>query len=468
MQGLLNFGTMLNDAFGTLGSKVVLPIFIFIFALIFGVKVKEALKSALYIGIALTAIGMVVDFFMAQIGPSVELMQVESSSRLIYLDVGWSAAAAIAYGAQVGLLIIPVALLVNVILLALKLTDTLNIDVWNYWHFAFVGGMAAALTGKVWLGFVAAVILELFTLLLADWSQPAAQQYYGYEGISFTTISSVEYIPFAIIINKLLDKLGADKVKLNPETIKKRFGFLGEPAVLGFIIGIAIGFIAHINALGDFASWVVILTDGIVVATVMHVFPMMPRVLMQGLVPLSHAIRDRFAKKGSKREIFLGMDTALCVGETATLVTSLLLIPIAIGLMLILPYNKFLWIADLLGFPWFISMITAVTKGNIFKNVIIGTIYLTIGNLIITAITPLFTQVAVSAGFEMPAGVAGIGAGSEGISWIHYVIYNAMNYWWLIIVLVAVYAFAVWHFKTHKKAWHKAAGYVEPAETESK
>ena len=457
---LVSFGDSLNNIFDSLGSRLILPVFIFIFAIAFGVKIKEALRSALYIGIALTAIGMVVDFFMAQIGPSVELMAVEGTSRLTYLDVGWSAAAAIAYGAQVGLLIIPVALVVNLILLGLKLTETLNIDIWNYWHYAFVGGMAAALTGKTWLGFVAAVLLELFSLLLADMSQPSAQQYYGYEGVSFSTISSIEYIPFAILINKLLDKIGLGKVNLNPEAIKKRFGFLGEPSVLGFIIGFGIGLYAHSGALGAFDSWIMILTDAIVVATVMHVFPMMPRILMQGLMPLSTAIRSRFSKRGSDRKIFLGMDTALCVGETATLMTSLILIPIAIILMLVLPYNKFLWIADLLGFPWFVAMITPVTKGNILKNVIIGSLYLVLGNFIITIITPLFTQVAAASGFAMPAGVEGIGAGSEGISYLHFLIYNAMNSWVTIVIAFAVYALALWHFKTHKSAWYKAAGYV--------
>lgn len=455
----------LNDIFNTLGSTIVLPLFIFIFAVCLRVKAKEAFKSALLIGIALVGINMVVGFFTDQITDSVNLMVENSGVNLPYIDVGWGAAAAIAYASKIGLLIIPVAVIVNIIALALKMTDTLNIDIWNYWHYAFVGALAAAYTGNIWLGFLAAIILELFSLLFADWSQASAEQYYGYEGISFTTISSVEYIPYAVVINKLLDKIGLGKIQLDPENIKKRMSVFGEPAFLGLIIGLIIGILAYWNKLNEFASWATILTNGIVVAAVMHIFPLMPRILMSGLLPISQSIRDTFKKKGLKRQIYFGMDTALCVGETSTLATSLILIPITILLMIVLPYNRFLWIADLVGLPWFVALITPVTKGNILKNTIIGASYLVIGNWIITTITPLFTKVAIESGWSVAEGVAGIGAGGEGISYLHYLIYKAMNSPIAIILVIGVYAACLWHMKKNKKAWDRACGYVEKEET---
>lgn len=452
----------LNDFFSSLGAQVILPLFVFIFAVALRVKARDAFRSALLIGIALMGINMVVGFFTAQITPSVNGMVENSGVNLPYLDVGWGAAAAIAYASRVGLLVIPVAIVVNLLALALRMTDTLNLDVWNFWHYAFVGSLTFAFTGSLWLGFFAAIMAELFSLLLADWSQPAAQQYYKYEGVSFTTISSVEYMPFAIGVNWVLDRIGIGKIHLDPNTIRSRMKVFGEPAFLGLIIGLLIGLLAHINKLGEFSSWALILTDGIVVAGVMHIFPMMPQILMAGLVPISKSVREIFAKRGTRRQIHFGMDTALCVGETATLSTALLLIPIAILLMIVLPYNRFLWIADLVGFPWFVALITPVTRGNILKSTIIGTLYLLIGNWIITSITPLFTQAAISAGWEVAAGTAGIGAGSEGISYLHYVLYHAMANPITIGLVVLVYAGALWHFKTHRRAWSRAAGYVEP------
>lgn len=451
----------LNQFFSSLGAPIILPLFIFIFAVVLKVKPRDAFKSALLIGVALVGINMVVGFFTTQITPSVNDMVANSGVNLPYLDVGWGAAAAIAYASKVGLMVIPLAIVVNLLALALKMTDTLNLDVWNFWHYAFVGALAVAFTNNLWLGFLAAVIAELFSLLLADWMQPSAQQYYGYEGVSFTTISSVEYIPFAIALNWILDRVGLGKVKLDPETIKKRLRVFGEPWFIGLVIGLLIGILAYWKTLGTFQSWVVILTDGIVVAAVMHIFPLMPQILMQGLVPISKSVRALFAKGGKDRQIYFGMDTALCVGEAATLSTALIMIPITVILMVLLPYNRFLWIADLLAFPWFVAMITPVTKGNILKNTIISGVYIAIGDLVITKLTPIFTRAAVDSGWQVAAGTAGIGAGSEGISYFHYLIFHAMGSPLTIAAVVAVYGLALWAFKTHKKAWHRACGYVD-------
>ena len=49
--------------------------------------------------------------------------------------------ASVAYNTTVGAFIIPVCLAVNLVLLLLGCTRTINIDLWNYWHFAFIGAV---------------------------------------------------------------------------------------------------------------------------------------------------------------------------------------------------------------------------------------------------------------------------------------------------------------------------------------
>ena len=452
---------MLNDIMSSLGSSIVLPIFIFLFALCFKVKPGTSFKSAIFIGIGLIGISMVLDFFTAQVTDVVNLMVETTGINLPYLDVSWGVAATVAYSTSVGLLIIPFCLAVNIVVILLKGTDTLDIDIWNYWHFALVGGLVYYATGSLFNAFFAAGMMELFALLFADWCQPSTAQYYGYEGVSFPTVSSVEYMPFAILINKLCDLIGLDKVKLDPESIQKKLKVFGDPAILGLLIGFVIGIAGYWKELGSFDSWCRILGVSMAVAAVMHIFPMMPRVLMQGLVPISNGIRDALVKKGFNRKINLGMDTALCCGETATLASSLIMVPVCILLMVLLPYNKFLWIADLLAFPWFFALITPVTKGNILKNVIIGGSYLCIGDLIITKTTPFFTEVAITAGYTVAEGVQGVNAGGEGISWLLYSLFKGSCSWIGMLAIVAVYAVLLFLFKKNKKAFYRAAGYTE-------
>jgi PTS system galactitol-specific IIC component len=380
--------------------------------------------------------------------------------NLPYIDVGWGAAAAIAFASKVGLFVIPFAIVVNLIAFALRLTDTLNIDVWNYWHYAFAGALTLAFTGSMWLAFLAAGILELYSLLFADWAQPSVQKYYGYEGISFTTISCVEYIPFAIVMNWILDKIGIGKIHLEVGVIQRKLKFFGEPAFLGLLIGLGIGFLAYSHSLNTFQSWITILLDGIATAAFVKIFPSVPALLMEGLIPISNSLRDRLNRRKSTRTVFLGMDTALAVGEPANVISGVIMIPIVILLMVVLRFNKFLFIADLAPYCFLFVLITPITHGNVLKNVIIFTLYMVAGMFIITKLTPLFTQVAISTGTKLPAGVVGIGAGGEGISYIYSVVYRAMGNPITILLLVLVYAAGIWALKHHRNAMYRAAGYV--------
>lgn len=54
-----------------------------------------------------------------------------TGSNLSILDVGWGVAAAIAFGTTAGSLVILVCLGTNIIMLALKLTKNLNVDIYG-------------------------------------------------------------------------------------------------------------------------------------------------------------------------------------------------------------------------------------------------------------------------------------------------------------------------------------------------
>ncbi len=58
------------------------------------------------------------------------------------------------------------------------------------------------------------------------------------EGISIPQPFCAGFIPFAVVINKALDKIpGFDKLKIDAEGMKKKFGVIGEPLVLGIMVG---------------------------------------------------------------------------------------------------------------------------------------------------------------------------------------------------------------------------------------
>ena len=229
-----------------LGAVVMLPILIFILSMIFGEKPGRALRAGVTIGIGFIGINLVIGLLSSNLGPAAEALVKNAGLQLDVIDVGWPAASAIAFASRVGALVIPIGLAVNIIMLLTKTTKTVNVDLWNYWHFAFTGALVTAATGNLTLGMIAAAINCAIVLKLGDWTAPIVQEFYGLPGISLPHGFSAAYVPIAIPLNKLFDKIpGLNKIEINPETASKRFGVLGEPTIVGLNIGIIIGLLAR-------------------------------------------------------------------------------------------------------------------------------------------------------------------------------------------------------------------------------
>ena len=63
-------------------------------------------------------------------------------------------------------------------MLLLRLTRTINIDLWNLWIFLLTGSIITAITEIKWLGILIAVIIYIITLVIADIYAPFLEQYY--------------------------------------------------------------------------------------------------------------------------------------------------------------------------------------------------------------------------------------------------------------------------------------------------
>lgn len=107
---------------------------------------------------------------------------------------------------------------------------------------------------------------------------------------------------------------------------------------------------------------------GMYLAAVMLLLPKMTSIMMEGLVPLSNAVRKKMVKRFPNRNITVGMDTALIVGNPAVIAPALLLIPVMVVLAVILPGNKVMPLGDLSQFVFFIACMVPVFKGNIIRT----------------------------------------------------------------------------------------------------
>ncbi|MBN2044556.1 MAG: PTS galactitol transporter subunit IIC [Anaerolineales bacterium] len=455
----------LKALFDTLGSTVMLPIIIFVFALVLGTKPGKAFRSAVIIGVAFIGINLIIGLMWGSIDGVAKAMVANAGIERDIIDVGWPAAAAIAFGTDVGLWVIPVALLVNIVLLALRLTKTLNVDVWNFWHFAFAGSLVYAATGNLTLGIASAAVAAALMLFFADWTAPAVQDFYNLPGISIPHGTSTAYVALAIPINLLLDRIpGLKDLDADPDAIERRFGpTFGDPMVMGLIIGIILGLIGYFGefaSAGFIATFGKILLLGVNLAAVMVLLPRMVSILMEGLIPISEAAREFMQKRASGREVYIGLDSAILIGHPAVISASLVLVPIAILLSIILPGNRMLLFADLAIFPFVIALTGPVTKGNVVRMIIIGTLIIIVGFYLGNAMAPAMTDAAANAGFAFPEGASQISSVGDGFIWIPWafmVLGGGLG--WIGVILFTVVMAVFWYFyKKNTAAWEAAAG----------
>src|SRR5699024_7469218 len=106
-----------------------LPVIIFLFAIILGMKPGKAFRSGLMVGIGFIGLNLVIGLLTDSLGPAAQAMVDHFGFQLRTIDIGWPASAAISYGTALGSLTIPLGIAVNVILLITGLTRTLNIDI---------------------------------------------------------------------------------------------------------------------------------------------------------------------------------------------------------------------------------------------------------------------------------------------------------------------------------------------------
>ena len=127
------------NIFMSLGSSVFIPAIIIILGLILKMKPGKAIVAGLTIGIGFIGLSMVTGVMTDALGPAIELMVEKYGLSLSIMDLGSGTAGPVAFSTTMGIVIIPIAFAINIVLVYLGLTKTFNVDVWNLWQPALIG-----------------------------------------------------------------------------------------------------------------------------------------------------------------------------------------------------------------------------------------------------------------------------------------------------------------------------------------
>ncbi len=432
MQAFLNAITSSFGFLSDMGSAVMVPLFIFLIGLFFRLGVVKSLRSALVVGAGFIGMGLVFNIIWTYMIPISDNLRDKFGFNRPFYDVGGGGAGVVAFGTEVGTYIIPFIILLNVVLIIFKVTKTINIDIWNFWHLAFTGSVVVIISEAAGAGHGEAIIYGLIgaaahsilALLLADMTAKRVQEEFGMPGVSISQGFATSSVPLFLLLDKLYDliapKAKGEGVKAKGGAPKGFAALLAEPIVIGFILGIILGLVGADYAAGAKEVIKTVLMLGVQLGALMLLLPRMIKIIVEGLLPVSDAVRKFVNEKYPGREFYIGLDSAVLLGHPNTLIVSVFLIPIVIVLSIILPWNTTLPLADLAATAFFVSMATPIHRGSFWKTLVSGTIIFAIVLTLSSFFGPMITAAAGPAGFAIPEGAQGITALSAGnmFAWV--------------------------------------------------
>ncbi len=404
----------------TLGPTVVLPVIITIIGLLVRQSFGKSFRSGVTIGIGFAGIFLTVGYFWGMVGPVTENLVKVYGFHLNIIDLGWPAISAIAWGWITAPLIVLAILGTNIVMLLLRWTKTMDVDIWCFWGAMLLGAIAHYRTGSILIGVATGAIVMIPVFILADRTQKFMYEYFQIPNVSIPHIWSQNIGLVALLFNWIIDRIpGINKIQITPAKIQDKVGVMGEPMIIGLVIGGLLAIFAQM-------PWVKVLQTAMGISASMVLLPKMVSVLMEGLVPLAEAAGDYLSKKFEGREIHIGMDSAIMIGDPANITTAVLLVPIALIIAVILPFNRALPLGDLPSLLYMCVVGVAITKGNLFRTVLIGIPQLCVTLWVCTAMSPYVTPMAQEIGFNIPAGTTAITSVATGYYWLGYLMQEAI------------------------------------------
>ncbi|MDE6839784.1 MAG: hypothetical protein K2P49_02830 [Oscillospiraceae bacterium] len=328
--------------YAALPSTVMIMIGIFLVGIVLArLKVLNALKSSIYVAAGMIGLSTMTGMFAGVVAPVLTSVISATGLKLDVIDLGiGSFQSSVAFPLSFYAILLPIGLGVNLLLIFAKLTNTFDVDIFNYFVWSLSSGFVFVKTQNLLLAILAFVVTEIVSLKLADLTAPAIAEAYGLEGVSIPHGNTIVFAPVGILVNWVVEKIpGLRDINWSPEKIEERFGGLVQPSTIGFVMGVVLGIVGR----QPFGSTVSL---GLTAAAFMIIFPKVLGILIEGIQPVADGMRA-VTEKHLNRKLYIGLDGAILVGMPDVMATGILLVPVVLLLAFILPGNRVLPMADL-------------------------------------------------------------------------------------------------------------------------
>ncbi len=388
----------------SIGPVIIIPFLLLILGLIAGKRPLRTLLHSIFVLLGLILISLVFTIFINFFEPLINTIVMQSGRNFQVIDMGMALSENIAFDAPMIIETILAIIGLNVFMLLLRLTRTINIDIWNFWIFLLIGSVIYALTNIRWMGILISLIIAAITLIFSDIYAPHISHYYGIKGISITQSQTISLAPIPHIINIVLNKIPKiKKIHVFYEEILYKLGFFAEPMAMGFILGFLMGIFTRYRTIisNPGSGLLYSITTGLRLAVIMIVMPRAFNLLMKGLVPILDDIGSFIQRRITKKQLYIGLDPIMLAGHPAVIGLSVLMVPLTVYIATILPGDTILPGSDLIFIPFFIIWAVAVSKGDIIRSIISAVILIPIILWVATDMADIYTTIILNNNFEI-------------------------------------------------------------------
>ncbi|WP_182200223.1 PTS galactitol transporter subunit IIC [Paraliobacillus salinarum] len=400
MQTIIEFANTIFSPLINLGAAPMMFILITLFALLMKVKFSRAVEGGLKLAIALTGIGAVIDILTGNFAPALKDFVKSTGIELSITDVGWAPLATITWGSAYTLFFLLILVIINIVMLLMNKTDTLDVDIFNFWHLSITGLLVMYYSNNLFLATILVTVLGVMKFINADAMKPTFNDLLDMPDSNPTTTTHLNFMlnPLIMLFDKIFQKLFPfiDKYDFDAAQLNEKIGFWGSKFAIGVYLG------AFVGLLGQ-QPVQTIFTLAFIGGVALELFSVVGTWFIAAVEPLSQGITNFLSAKFQGRKFNIGIDWPFLAARPEMWAAANVIAPIMLVIALFLPGNGILPLGGIIAIGLTPALLV-VTRGKIMRMIIIGTIMVPVFLWSGTAIAPFVTETAQSVG-AFPAGL---------------------------------------------------------------
>lgn len=460
MNVVIDFANSIFKPLIDMGAPTIMLVVLTLIALVFRVKFSKAVEGGMKLAIALTAIGNVMNMLTSAFQVPMKQFVLHTGIHMDVQDMGWAPLATITWGSPYTLFFLLVLIILNVVMLVMKKTNTLDVDIFDVWHLAFVGLFAQFCGAPLWLATLLVLFIGTLKIINSDLMKPTFDDLLQTSSSNPMTTTHMNYMmnPIIMVFNKFFDKFlsGLDKYDFDSAKLNEKIGFWGSRFAIGVYLGVFVSLLAGTNFATE-DGWKDMFTLSFVAGSCIELFSVIGSWFIASVEPLSQGISNFATSKFKGRTFNVGLDWPFIAGRSEIWAAANILAPIMMIEAMFLPGNRIMPLGGIIAMGVTPALLV-VTRGKIIRMIIIGTIELPLFLWAGTLVAPFVTSVAHQVGANIPAHTLVSHSTMEGPveKFLGYLVGNAwkqqgMFILYAVLALAAYLLIFMWYAKEMKK-----------------